>query len=240
MLTLLWHKIKEALISVLPVTLIVLIMYFTPLLSLSLVELTVFLVAALFLILGIGLFNLGANMAMHPIGEQMGSSIIKTKKIWLVLLISFIMGLLITIAEPDLTVLANQVANLVNSTSLILCIGLGVGFFLVIGILKIIYKKDLSILLMLFYLMLFCIISLLVIEGNSFFLPLSFDSGGVTTGPITVPFIMAFGLGIASTVGGKDNKENSFGLVALCSIGPILAMLILGINVNGGSVGIGD
>lgn len=240
MLTLLWHKIKEALISVLPVTLIVLIMYFTPLLSLSSVELTVFLVAALFLILGIGLFNLGANMAMHPIGEQMGSSIIKTKKIWLVLLISFIMGLLITIAEPDLTVLANQVASLVNSTSLILCVGLGVGFFLVIGILKIIYKKDLSMLLMLFYLMLFCIVSLLVIEGNSFFLPLSFDSGGVTTGPITVPFIMAFGLGIASTVGGKDNKENSFGLVALCSIGPILAMLILGINVNGGSVGIGD
>ena len=229
----LWHKLKEALVSVLPVTLIVLILSFTPLIDLKPVEFIFFLISAFVLILGVGLFNLGADIAMSPMGEQVGASIIKTKKIRLIAIIFFIMGLCITIAEPDLSVLAGQVSGVIDSTILIVTIGLGVGLFLVLGVLKIIYKKDLSSLLMYFYLALFAAASIVIVSGNGKFLALAFDSGGVTTGPITVPFIMTLGVGVAATLGGRNAKENSFGLIALCSIGPILVVLLLGIGIDG-------
>ena len=227
------HKIKEALISVLPVALIVLILYFTPLVSFTGAELAVFLTSAIFLILGIGLFNLGADLAMTPMGEHTGAGLTKSKKIQILLSVCFLMGLLITIAEPDLSVLATQVKDLINGSLLIVAVGVGVGLFLVIAVLKIIFKKSLSALLMFFYMLLFALTSLVVINGNTDFLPLAFDSGGVTTGPITVPFIMALGVGIANTIGGRDANENSFGLIALCSVGPILAVMLLGISANG-------
>lgn len=233
MLRLLLDKIKEALISVLPITLIVLILALTPLVNLTVYEAAVFFGSAVFLILGIGLFNLGADMAMSPIGEQIGSSLMKSKNILLILLICFVMGFLITVAEPDLTVLAHQVSSVLNDTFLIIFVGFGVGLFLVIAVLKIIFKKDLSSILMFMYMALFSFALMMVIKGNGAFLPLAFDSGGVTTGPITVPFIMALGVGIATTLGGRNSKENSFGLVALCSVGPILAVLILGLSING-------
>ena len=143
------------------------------------------------------------------------------------------MGIFITIAEPDLTVLAKQVELIINSTSLIVTVGVGVGLFLVIGIVKIITHKPISSLLMFSYMFLFMFSSILIVSGKESLIPLSFDSGGVTTGPITVPFIMALGVGIATTIGGKDASENSFGLIALCSVGPILAVLILGCTVSG-------
>ena len=226
-------KIKEALISVLPVTIIVLILSFTPIINLTPYELIVFIVSAVILIIGIGLFNLGADIAMQPMGGHVGSSIIKTRKLPLILGVSFILGLLITIAEPDLSVLANQVAGTINGTLLIITIGIGVAFFLVLSILKIIFKKDLSSMLLFFYLMLFALLSFIFILDKEVFLALGFDSGGVTTGPITVPFIMALGIGISHTVGGKNAKENSFGLIALCSIGPILSIIILALTSKG-------
>lgn len=233
MLKSLWLKIKEALISVLPVTLIVLILYFTPLVNLTNYELLVFIVSAILLILGIGLFNLGADMAMQPMGEQVGASLMKSKKIKIIVLVCFMMGLLITIAEPDLSVLASQVSAVINPTLLTVSVGVGVGLFLVLAVLKIIFKKDLSFMLMFFYMLMFAFASLVILSGNGDFLSLSFDSGGVTTGPITVPFIMALGVGVASTIGGRNASENSFGLIALCSIGPILAVLILGATMKG-------
>jgi hypothetical protein len=233
MLQQLWHKIKEALVSVLPVTLIVIILNFTPLLNLSTYEVIVFSVCAVLLILGIGLFNLGADMSMQPMGEQVGSALMKSKKIPIIILVCFMMGLLITITEPDLSVLGSQVAAVINPTTLIVFVGVGVGAFLVLAILKIIFKKDLSLMLMFFYSMIFMVSCIVIINGNEEFLALSYDSGGVTTGPITVPFIMALGVGVATTVGGRNASENSFGLIALCSIGPILAVLILGITING-------
>lgn len=228
-------KIKESLISVLPVTILVILLYFTPLLSLTSRELVIFIISAVFLIVGIGLFNLGADMAMSPIGEQIGSSLIKTKKIWLALLVCFVMGVLITVAEPDLSVLAQQVKDVMNNntTLLIVTVGLGVGIFLMLAVIKIIYKKDLSLLLMLFYFLMFAVACLVVNSGNGAFLAMAFDSGGVTTGPITVPFIMALGIGIAQTIGGRDSKENSFGLIALCSVGPILVVLLLSLSFSG-------
>ena len=230
----LWEKIKEALISALPVTLIVYILALTPLVDLSATELITFTVGAVMLILGIGLFNLGADLAMTPMGVHMGSGLSRQKKLWLLLAVCFVMGMLITVAEPDLQVLATQVGAVMNGTVLIYAVGIGVGAFLVVAVLKIIFKKSLSQILMLFYMLLFALALMLVVSGNESLLPLAFDSGGVTTGPITVPFIMALGVGIAGVLGDHHSKESSFGLVALCSVGPILAVLLLGIFSTSG------
>ena len=225
----LWSKIKEALVSSLPVILIVYILAMTPLVDLSPVELITFSVGAVMLIVGIGLFNMGADLAMTPMGSHVGAGLSKQKKLWLLLIVCFVLGVLITIAEPDLQVLANQV----NSDMLVYWVGLGVGAFLIVAILRIVFRKSLGSILMLFYMLLFAIALMLVVSGNESLLPLAFDSGGVTTGPITVPFIMALGVGISSVLGDRRNKENSFGLVALCSVGPILAVLIQGIFSKG-------
>ena len=226
-------KIKESLISVLPVAAIVFLLNLTPLVNFSSKEIIVFLISTIFLILGIGLFNLGADLAMTPMGEHIGAGLSKSKKLLLLISVCFAMGLFITIAEPDLSVLAEQVKDMINSRVLILTVGLGVGFFLVISIFKIISGRSLSSLLLFFYMILFAVTSLVIIRGNTDFLALGFDSGGVTTGPITVPFIMALGVGIAATLGGKNVGENSFGLIAMCSIGPILAVMLLGVTANG-------
>lgn len=226
-------KLREAFISVLPVTVIVLILAATPLVNFTGAELGAFCVCAVFLILGIGLFNLGADLAMTPMGEQIGGGLTKSRKIAVLLIVCFLMGVLITVAEPDLSVLAEQVKGVMNSTLLIVTVGVGVGLFLLIAVLKIIMRKDLSAILMFFYMTLFALCALLIESGKNNFLAMCFDSGGVTTGPITVPFIMALGVGIATTIGGKNSNENSFGLVALCSIGPILAVIILSMTASG-------
>ena len=222
-------KILEALVSALPITAIVYILALTPLFSLSAAELITFTVGAVMLVLGIGLFSMGADLAMTPMGSHVGSGLSRQKKLGLLLGVCFMLGMLITIAEPDLQVLANQVSAVMNGTLLIYTVGLGVGTFLVIAIMKIVFQKSLSHILMLFYMLLFALALLLVVNGNEALLPMAFDSGGVTTGPITVPFIMALGVGISNVLGDRRSKENSFGLVSLCSVGPILAVLVLGI-----------
>ena len=226
-------KIKEALVSALPITAIVYLMSLTPFFDFSFNELISFTIAAVLLIVGIGLFNLGADLAMTPIGTYVGSGLSKQKKLGLLLGASFILGVLITIAEPDLQVLANQVRNVINSTALVVSVGVGVGAFLVIAILRIVFKRALAEIMSIFYLLVFSIALILAVQGKLNFLPMAFDSGGVTTGPITVPLIMALGVGVAHILGDKRSKENSFGLVALCSIGPILAVLILGLFARG-------
>lgn len=233
MLKALSKKIGEALTSVLPVTAIVFLLNLTPLVNFTSKELAVFLVSSLILIIGIALFNLGADLAMTPMGEHIGAGLTKTKKLSLLLSVCFAMGVLITVAEPDLTVLATQVADIINPTALTVSVGVGVGIFLLISVLKIIFHKPLSSILMFFYMILFALTALIAINGKADFLALAFDSGGVTTGPITVPFIMALGVGIAITLGGRNVEENSFGLIAMCSVGPILAVIALGIFADG-------
>ena len=225
----LFEKIKEALISALPVTAIVYILALTPLFSLSSTELITFTVGAVLLVLGIGLFSLGADLAMTPMGTHVGSGLSRQKKLGLLLGVCFVLGMLITIAEPDLQVLAKQVSAVMNGTLLIYAVGAGVGAFLLVAILRIVFRKTLSNILMLFYMFLFALALMLAVNDNLNMLPMAFDSGGVTTGPITVPFIMALGVGISSVLGDKRSQENSFGLVALCSVGPVLAVLVLGI-----------
>ena len=233
MLKVFLSKCKEALISVLPVSLIVVILHMTPLISLTDYELGVFLVCSFFLILGIGLFNLGADLAMTPIGEHVGSGLARSRNLWLLLSVCFVMGVLITVAEPDLSVLAAQVADVINGTALTVAIGVGVGVFLVLSVLRVVFRLNLSHLMTFFYMLLFAIAALIIVQGNESFLALAFASGGVTTGPITVPFIMALGVGVAAALGDKRDRESSFGFIALCSIGPILAVLILGLTANG-------
>ena len=232
-MTVLLKKIQEALMSVLPIAAIVVLLNFTPLVHFTGLEIGVFLASAVFLILGIGLFSMGADMAMTPMGEYTGAGLTKSKKLLLLIGVCFLMGLLITVAEPDLTVLANQVKEVLNGTLLIVAVGVGVGIFLVLSVIKMVFHKPLSSLLLYFYMILFALAALVVAVGNGGFLPMAFDSGGVTTGPITVPFIMTLGVGIASTIGGKDVGENSFGLIAMCSVGPILAVMLLGATVDG-------
>ncbi len=230
----LWDKIREALVSALPITMIVYLIALLPGFSFTGKELLSFTLGAVFLILGIGLFNLGADIAMTPMGTHVGAGLSRQKKLGLLLAVCFVLGMLITIAEPDLQVLANQVSSVMNGKLLVYVVGFGVGAFLLVAILRIVFKERLSKLLMLFYMLLFAMALLLAVNDNLDLLPMAFDSGGVTTGPITVPFIMALGVGISSVLGDRHSQENSFGLVALCSIGPILAVLVLGIFADNG------
>ena len=223
------NKIGEALLSALPITLIVYLMALLPWFNFSGTELTTFTAGAVLLVIGIGLFNMGADLAMTPMGTHVGAGLSRQKKLWLLLSVCFVLGMLITIAEPDLQVLANQVSAVMNGTLLIYTVGIGVGAFLLVAILRIVFHQRLSNVLMLFYMLLFALALLLAVNEKLDLLPMAFDSGGVTTGPITVPFIMALGVGISSVLGDRHSQENSFGLVALCSIGPILTVLLLGV-----------
>ena len=226
-------KMIESIKSILPIVLIVFLFSLTPLIKLTRLETTVFLISAVGLIIGMALFNLGAELSMTPMGDNVGAGLIKTKKLSLILIVTFVMGLVVTIAEPDLAVLAQQVKDAVNYTTFIVSVSAGVGLFLLIAVLRVIYNQKLSMLLLLFYMLLFALVALFAEEGKNSLIPLVFDSGGVTTGPMTVPFIMAFGVGIATTLGGRNSSENSFGFVSLCSIGPIIVVLLSLFSVKG-------
>ncbi len=186
-----------------------------------------FLVGAVLLIAGMLLFNVGVELSMTPIGERVGSIMTRSKNIFVVVIVSFIMGFIITISEPDLQVLAEQVPAIPNLV-LILSVALGVAVFLVFALLRMLLGIPLSYLLWLFY----GIIFVLTIFVPDSFLAVAFDSGGVTTGPMTVPFIMAFGIGVSAIRSDRHAADDSFGLVSMCSIGPILAVLILGMIYN--------
>ncbi len=216
------EKTMESLSAVLPITGIVLLISVF-LVPMELGSLVMFVVGAVMLILGMGFFQLGAEMAMTPIGEGIGVQISRTRSIVLILLTGFVMGAIITISEPDLQVLAQQVPSVPNRV-LILTVAVGVGLFLALAIVRIKFQVDLSKMLMILYALL--IGASFLVPGD--FLAVAFDSGGVTTGPMTVPFIMAMGIGLASRRTDKNSASDSFGLVALSSIGPILAVLVLG------------
>ena len=222
--TVLKEKIAESLRSVLPVTGIVLLLLVT-FFPVSAAMFLSFVIGAVMLIVGMGLFNLGAETSMTPMGEYVGAKITSRKKLWMVVLVSLFVGVMITVSEPDLQVLANQISSIPNMT-LILAVGLGVGILLVLAMLRILFRIRLKYLLLGFYAVVF-ILAFFVPKN---FLAVSFDSGGVTTGPMTVPFIMALGIGVASiSASGKNSGDDNFGLVALCSIGPIIAVMILGL-----------
>jgi len=219
-------KVRESFSSVVPVTAIVLLLSVF-LVPMDISTIALFLVGAVLLVIGMGFFQLGAEMAMTPIGEGLGTELSKTKKIIAIVGIGFVVGFLITIAEPDLQVLAKQ-APAIPGNVLILTIAAGVGLFLVAALLRVLLKIKLSTILIALYGILFALA--IFVPGE--FLPVAFDSGGVTTGPMTVPFIMAMGIGFVSLRSDKNAGDDSFGLVAISSIGPILTVLLLGIFYN--------
>ncbi|MDR2536239.1 MAG: DUF1538 domain-containing protein [Treponema sp.] len=221
------EKIMEAFSSVLPITAIVLIVSVV-LVPMPAGTILMFLVGAVLLIIGMGFFSLGADMAMMPMGEGIGIQLTKTPNLVLILFLSFLMGLIITIAEPDLQVLAKQVPSIRPSMILIVTVGVGVGFFLMMAMVRTLFKIPLGILLIIFYVITFGV----AYFAPKTFVPIAFDSGGVTTGPITVPFILSMGVGVASIRSDRHSQDDSFGLVSLCSVGPILAVLLLGIYFN--------
>ena len=216
------EKLNEALKAVLPIICIVLLLSFT-VAPMPTSILMAFLIGGVLLMAGMMFFTLGADLAMAPMGERMGARITKTKKLPAVLAMGFLLGFLITISEPDLQVLANQVQSVPNMV-LILAVAAGVGLFLAVALLRMLFSIPLRTMLIGFYTLVF-ILAFFVPED---FLAVAFDSGGVTTGPMTVPFIMALGIGISAIRNDKNASEDSFGLVTLCSIGPILAVLLLG------------
>ena len=221
-------KLSEALSAVVPVNVIVLALSFTvapvsPSILLS------FLMGAVLVMVGMMFFTLGAEISMTPMGEKVGAKMTQTKRVWFIVLLSFILGVIITISEPDLQVLAELVPSIPNQT-LIMAVAVGVGLFLVVAILRMLLGIALSHLLVVLYIVVF-VLAFLV---PSDFRAIAFDSGGVTTGPMTVPFIMALGVGISAIRNDRSAADDSFGLVALCSVGPILAVLLLGMVFHPG------
>ncbi|SHG01894.1 DUF1538 domain-containing protein [Ornithinibacillus halophilus] len=222
------ETVLEVIYSILPISIVVTILQFT----IIWLPMETFLQFAIGLVLvGVGLifFLLGVNVGLQPVGELIGSALSKTKKVWLIIGFGFVLGLVVTLAEPDVRVLSNQVDQVsqgaIPKSILILSVAIGVGFFVALAMLRIILNFSMVYILAIGYGLIF----LLAAFTPPTFVPISFDSGGVTTGPITVPFILALGVGVASVLRGKSASSDGFGLIALASIGPILSVLLLGV-----------
>jgi len=217
-------KIIESLKSVLPIALIVIVLSIT-IVPLTVGDMLLFIVGVICLVIGMSLFTSGAEMSMQPLGMKIGSTIGASKKIWIIAFVSFIIGIVVTISEPDLVILADQVGDNIDNMVLILTVSVGVGIFLLIAVMRIVFGWNLKYIMIAFYAAAF-VLSFFLPEG---FKTLAFDSGGVTTGPMTVPFIMSIGAGVSAAKAGADNRDDSFGITGLCSIGPIIAVMVLGI-----------
>ncbi|HKM17151.1 MAG: DUF1538 domain-containing protein [Firmicutes bacterium] len=223
MLKLLLDKLKESSSSVIPIILLVLVLNFT-IAQLPLWRLFFFLVSAIIMIIGIALFNLGVDISLIPIGEHVGSSVVKSRKLTLIVLVTFLIGVFITVAEPDLILLAAQIGG-VPDPVVIFTVAIGVGLAIVLAFMRILFRWRLSYVLIGLY-----TLAMILSRFTSInFLSIAWESGAVSTGPILVPFVMALGLGLASIRGDKATHEDSFGLVALTLISPIIAVLILGV-----------
>ncbi len=216
------EKLRESALSVVPIAAIVSVMCLCVIPTETDLLLS-FLVGTAFIILGMGLFSLGAEQSMTPIGNKIGTALTKTKKMGLILAVSFVLGVAITVAEPDLQVLADTVPH-IDSRLLLITVGAGVGFFMSVCMFRIITGASLRMLLVGCYALIF----ILAAFCDADFLGVAFDSGGVTTGPMTVPFILAMGVGVSNIRSDRRAEADSFGLVALCSVGPILSVLLLG------------
>lgn len=217
-----YSNIKSSLISILPITIIVTIL--SIFISFTQLELIAFYISTILLSIGVGLFTFGADTSMMEIGTSLGQRLIKSKNIILIVLVTFIIGLILTIAEPDLTVFATQLTS-IPSFVVILTTGLGVGIFFALASIRTLYNLNTNKIFIICYIL----ILILLIYIPSSFIPLAFDAGGVTTGSISVPFVMALGLGLTTNRSDTNSKDTSFGMVGLCSIGPVLTMLILGL-----------
>lgn len=220
------NKFKESLLAVLPITAVILILccFF----RVGIWTFLSFLIGAVMLIVGLSFFNLGADSSMMRLGEDIGQFVTKKKNIWILISVTAAIGLIITIAEPDLMVLSEQMKDTISPILLIILVALAVGIFLALSLVRIVLQINLNVMLFILYVLVF----LVVIFVPEKFIAVAFDSGGVTTGPMTVPFILALGLGVAGARGSNSSKDDSFGLVSFCSVGPVLMVLIIGLFIK--------
>ena len=216
---------KSSCVTILPITVIVLfIIMFTPIdinISVS------FILSSLLLIFGSSLFTFGAEISMELIGNKIGKDLVRSKKVWLILIVGFIIGTIVTVAEPDLLVLAEQLTS-IPSWLLILTISIGVGFCVLLASARSLFGWNLNIMLIIGFIIIFILMFFVPVD----FIPVAFDSGGVTTGTMSIPFILTLGMGLVASRIDKKAKEESFGLVALASTGPIIMVMILGLFMN--------
>ena len=225
-------KLKDGFISILPIYLIIIILNFTPLLNISSYEIGVLSFATILAGIGIALFNMGSDLAMTPMGKLSGANLTKQGKLITLLIFVFVLGFFVTLAEPNLSILGQQIANLLNPLIIIVAVAFGVGLALVLLVIRSIHKIDLSKILLFLYGLAFALTTLVIYTGSSDFLGFIFDAGGVTTGPVTVPFMMAICIGISSILAKKADKDMSFGLIGLVAIMSIIIMLFLGIFIE--------
>ncbi len=217
---------KDTTIAIIPICFIVSILSY--LFGINTSTIASFAISSVFLIIGMSLFTFVSDISMMIIGEKLGTKLIQSKKLFLILFITLILGFAITFAEPDLRVLANQITS-IPSIVLISAVSIGVGIFLLLATLKILLKLDLRTILMISYGLVF----IMACFVPNAFIPIAFDSSGVTTGPISVPFILALGIGFTAFRTDNDSKSDTFGLIALCAIGPKLTVLLLGMLYGG-------
>jgi hypothetical protein len=229
------NKFKESGISILPFFIIIMVLYllFLPFNIWSMLSI---IIATIIMICGMALFNVGVDLSTLKMGEYVGANLSKSRRFSFMIILSFIMGFIVTIAEPDLMVLAEQVPGISSKWIVLITVSAGTGVFLVLSTIRTIFNFSIKTILM---------VSYLVALGLSFFspndfLPLAFDSIGVTTGAVSVPFIMSFGLGIAAIKSSKNNSDDGFGLIALASIGPVIAILIVSLFIKSDSSYLAD
>jgi hypothetical protein len=224
------EKLKESLQAVLPIGGIIFLLHLT-LAPMPGGTLALMAFGMLLLIVGLTLFSLGTEMAMMPMGAHIGSALLRSKSLVFLVFGCFIFGFIVTIAEPDLQVMTKQVPSVPDIT-LLVGIAAGVGVFLVVSMLRVLFRLKLAHILMAFY-----AVTFVVAAFSSDYLAVAFDASAVTTGPITVPFLLALGAGIASVSGSQESDEDNFGICAICSIGPILAVLLIGLFFDAQSTG---
>ena len=229
------EKFKEVLTSVLPIVFIVLLLNFT-LVPLG-EEIVVFLVSSVFLLIGLTGFLIGVEVGISPIGDHMGEGLARSGKLWIVLLLGLVLGFLISIAEPDLHIVANQVAQvsggLISKMSIVLVVSVGIAIMLAVGLARIMYNIPLYMVLTVLY----AVILVMTFFVSQDFIAISFDASGATTGALTGPFVLALALGTSKLK--KDSKaseKDSFGLVAIVSTGAIIAVMLMSIIKNTGKI----
>ena len=223
-----WEQFKEVAMAIFPMAVVIIVLQYT-VIGLPPELFFRFIAGVVMVGFGLFLFLVGVHIGLLPVGEMIGSSLPKTGKWSLVIGIGFVLGVVVTIAEPDVRVLASQIDQVsggeISNTVLVYSVALGVGFFVAIAMARTIFNIPLKYILIVSY----GLVILLMTQVPPNFVPISFDAGGVTTGPMTVPFILALGVGVASVLRGKSSTSDSFGLVALASIGPIFAVMLLGV-----------
>lgn len=219
--------IKEVIYGVVPIFVIITILEFT-LVRLPMETYLNFIFGTILIIIGMFLFLIGIEIGFVPFGKELGSSLIKSGKVRIILVVGFIVGFALTLPEPDVQVLIDQLNGIstnFNTLWILLVISLGVGIFVLLALLRILLKVYIKYLLMGSFLIIFILMPFVPKE----YIGIAFDSGGATTGALSVPFILSIGLGLSSMIASSKDSSDSFGILGLASIGPIMALMILGV-----------